>query len=303
MSTPYPDLNPYEVLSLDEEQASTLTPANIKLAYRKLALKHHPDKLQSKSTEEEKEESKEKFQQISFAYWVLSDEKRKQRYDLTKSVENLNNIDEDGFSWKEYFDTIKNVDVTPELIENDRIAYQGSDEEYDDILEIYKSSGGDIDEIFEGIAHLEYSEEQEERIFRLLKKALDKKDIKTTNKFKKYEKNRSKEIKKQLKKVKSEAKEAEELAKELGLDENLKKIKKKPNGKQSKEEEEDALRSLILSKRSKSNGLDSFIDKLEAKYATNTKKHKKHKLIDEIDEEEFEKIRSKLGPKRKKRTV
>jgi len=62
----------YEVLGLTK----TATEAEIKSAYRKLALKWHPDKNQSN-----KAEAEEKFKEINEAYQVLSDAKKKQAYD------------------------------------------------------------------------------------------------------------------------------------------------------------------------------------------------------------------------------
>ena len=52
-------------------------PKEIKSAYRKLALKYHPDKV----SEDEKESAEAKFVKVSQAYAILSDEKQKNVYD------------------------------------------------------------------------------------------------------------------------------------------------------------------------------------------------------------------------------
>jgi molecular chaperone DnaJ len=62
----------YEVLGVDKSASA----ADIKAAYRKAALKWHPDKHADK-----KEEAETKFKEINEAYQVLSDEKKKQAYD------------------------------------------------------------------------------------------------------------------------------------------------------------------------------------------------------------------------------
>src|SRR4051794_23280445 len=75
LDQPPSEINPYDVLSLDKGA----TADQIKSAYRKAALKHHPDK----ATAEEKDEAHRRFQEIAFAYAILSDEKRRKRYDTT----------------------------------------------------------------------------------------------------------------------------------------------------------------------------------------------------------------------------
>lgn len=53
----------------------------IKKAYRNLALKYHPDRAAAA----DKKKSEEKFKEISEAYYVLSDEKRRAEYDNFKN--------------------------------------------------------------------------------------------------------------------------------------------------------------------------------------------------------------------------
>lgn len=66
----------YEILGLSHNASDN----DIKKSYRKLALKYHPDRQGSKS-DKEKKEAEEKFKEISFAYSILSDPEKKQRYD------------------------------------------------------------------------------------------------------------------------------------------------------------------------------------------------------------------------------
>ncbi|WP_264331074.1 TomO hydrophobic C-terminal domain-containing protein [Wolbachia endosymbiont (group B) of Erebia ligea] len=74
----------YEILGVKRDT----THDEIKKAYRKLALKFHPDKLHLSSSEEDRqvpfEEGSTKFNQIQAAYEVLSDQRKKSRYDRGK---------------------------------------------------------------------------------------------------------------------------------------------------------------------------------------------------------------------------
>jgi len=63
----------YEILGLKKGSSE----ADIKKAYRKLALTHHPDRV----APEKKKEAEEQFKEISEAYAVLSDPKKRQTYD------------------------------------------------------------------------------------------------------------------------------------------------------------------------------------------------------------------------------
>lgn len=57
---------------------TTATSEEIRKAYRKLALKYHPDKHTTKN-DEEKVELGKVFQRVGFAYAVLSDEAKRKR--------------------------------------------------------------------------------------------------------------------------------------------------------------------------------------------------------------------------------
>jgi len=61
----------YDVLGVNKNAS----PEELKSAYRKLAVKHHPDKNPGNK------ESEDKFKEAGEAYGILSDQKKKQNYD------------------------------------------------------------------------------------------------------------------------------------------------------------------------------------------------------------------------------
>jgi hypothetical protein len=70
--------NPYKILGVPKDA----TQQQIKVAYRKLALKHHPDK---QSTDEGRQQATVSFAKISNAYEILGDEHQREQYDRESS--------------------------------------------------------------------------------------------------------------------------------------------------------------------------------------------------------------------------
>ncbi|CUM53900.1 unnamed protein product [Debaryomyces tyrocola] len=276
MAIPFPDIEPYDIL----EVTKSSTPIEIKKSYKRLCLKYHPDKIQQASSIEDREF----FPKLQFSYSILSDSLKRQRYDNTGSLGvGEDDIDDEYFNWKDYFDSM-NEKITIDMIEEDKLKYQHSTEEKDDILHNFVYYEGDFIKLFEVIPHLDFDEALEDRVFRLIEDAINNQefdtelDQATLKSWEKYKKSRKTKVKQMLKKLAKEAKEAEELEKQI-----------KDKGRRSLKNEND-LKSLIQSRQS--NRMDSLINKLETKYAD--KKGKKRKPT-EISDDEFERIQNSLG--------
>ncbi|KAF6093367.1 DnaJ heat shock protein family (Hsp40) member C7 [Phyllostomus discolor] len=77
----------YKILGVDKNASED----EIKKAYRKRALMHHPDRHSGASAEVQKEEEK-KFKEVGEAFTILSDPKKKTRYDSGQD------LDEEGMN-------------------------------------------------------------------------------------------------------------------------------------------------------------------------------------------------------------
>ncbi|KAI9362336.1 hypothetical protein BD770DRAFT_408139 [Pilaira anomala] len=139
-------INCYKILVLEKD---TATITDVKKAYRKLALKFHPDKQPSDATEEEKQKANEAFQNLGIAYSILSDPKRKERYDRTGSIEE--NEFEGDKDWSAYFKELWTGVVNAEAIEAQKLKYQGSNEEKEDVIKAYTKYKGNMDRILQVI--------------------------------------------------------------------------------------------------------------------------------------------------------
>jgi len=93
----------YEVLGINRNA----TQDEIKKAYRNLALKYHPDRVSA----EKKKEAEEKFKEMSEAYEVLIDPKKKANYDQYGHAGVEGAFRQGGFTWQDFhhFDDLKDI--------------------------------------------------------------------------------------------------------------------------------------------------------------------------------------------------
>lgn len=115
------DVDLYTVLNLERGVAMDA----IKKSYRRLALVYHPDK-HATATAQAKEEASTKFQQIGFAYAVLSDKKRKARYDSTGKTNEGFDLRAGDDGWETYFEELFDR-VTRGKLDEMKKEYQGMD--------------------------------------------------------------------------------------------------------------------------------------------------------------------------------
>ncbi|KAJ3956085.1 hypothetical protein N0V92_007379 [Colletotrichum tropicale] len=267
-----PVIDPYETLGLDREA----TADQVKSAYRKAALKNHPDKV----PDDQRDEAKEKFQSIAFAYAILSDPARRKRYDTTGSTsESI--IDSEGFNWSDYYREQFRDAISADAIEKFAKKYKGSDEEKDDVLIAYEQAKGDMDKIYETVM-LSNVLEDDERFRKIIDEAIAAEDVTA---YKRYTKESKLSKAARIKAAKGEADEAEEYAKELGVHDKLFGDKKGKGKKKGKDSGENDLAALIKSNQSKRAG---FLDDLAAKYGATSqpKKGKKRAAVEEEPSEE-----------------
>ncbi|KAB8337272.1 hypothetical protein FH972_021573 [Carpinus fangiana] len=150
-----PDLdNPYTTLEVAEDA----TEDQIKKSYRKLSLKYHPDK----AAPEDKQTATESFQKLTAAYALLSDPRRRARYDSTGDAsESL--LDDDDFNWSDFFREQFKESITQEKIINFAKTYKNSAEEHADVLKAYanKQVKGRMVALYERVMLSDMTEDEE----------------------------------------------------------------------------------------------------------------------------------------------
>ena len=78
----------YKILGIDKNASTD----DIKKAYRKRAMVHHPDRHPN-ATEGEKKEQEKKFKEVGEAYGILSDPKKRSRYDSGHDIYDIDDGD------------------------------------------------------------------------------------------------------------------------------------------------------------------------------------------------------------------
>ncbi|KAF1977587.1 DnaJ-domain-containing protein [Bimuria novae-zelandiae CBS 107.79] len=281
-----PSIDPYAVLGLEKEA----TADDVKKAYRKMALKHHPDK----APENEKEAANKAFQKIAFAYAVLSDDRRRKRYDLTGSTaETLE--DDDEFDWlKFYREQFQDV-VNQENIEKIANSYKNSAEERRDLLNAYTKYKGRLSAIYQNVMLSDILED-DDRFRRILDEEIAKGTIET---FEAYQRGNNDAEREKIKDA--ERKRREDFDKKEARKQAKEEAAGKANGK-PKAKKKDAgsmgdLAALIAQRQKARHG--NFFDHLEAKYAPTGRGGKRATPMDEPPEEMFE----AMGARKKQRTT
>lgn len=282
-------IDPYAVLSVPQDA----TPDQIKTAYRKAALKHHPDK----APESEKAAAHTKFQEIAFAHAILSDERRRKRYDITGRTEESLDLDDDTFDWVSYYrEQYKDV-VTSAAIDSFADKYKGSDEERRDVLSWFEKCEGKMTKLYKNVM-LSDPAEDEERFREMIDAAIESGEVEAFEAYtQESEHSRKKRVEAARKRKEKEAREAEKHAEDLGLGENL---EKKGNKKGKKDDGMGDLAALI-GQRQKGRA-DGFLADLEAKYAPKGKaKSGAKRGTEEPPEEAFARTEAGRRSKRSKK--
>lgn len=270
------DVDLYEVLDVAHD-ASVDT---IRKAYRRLALTYHPDKAALHG--HDAEAVAQKFQQVGFAYSILSDEKRRKRYDATGSTSDSIWDSDEPVDWNEYFKTLWTGEVNAKTLDEFKSSYQNSDDERNDILQAYRDHKGSLEGIFSAVPCSNILDD-EKRFIRVVNDALRNHDLEPTPAWSELFSDQGKKMRKALrKKAHTEANEAEAYAKELGVWDDLFGKKRNAPAKPTSTEEDDVdlegLRAAMRAKASKrAASFDAMLTQLEAKHARPTRSGKKRR--------------------------
>jgi DnaJ family protein C protein 9 len=295
-----PTIDPYEVLGLEAEA----TADDVKKAYRKLALKCHPgtrhhqhtslhdaNSPPDKAAPDEKEAANKAFQEIAFAYAILSDDRRRRRYDLTGSTAETME-DDDDFNWLRFYrEQFENV-VNEEAINNVANEYKGSAEERRDLIKAYKKVKGNLNRIY-GMVMLSDVLVDDDRFRQMLDEEIENGTIESLPAYE-AETDETRQKAKEVEKKRREdfdKREAQKQEQDNGPTTGKAKASSKAKSKKSGGDDMAGLAALIQQRQKARSG--NFFDSLEAKYAPKSRGSKRSTPMEEPPEEMFEANRKK----------
>lgn len=253
----------YQVLGVER----AATHEEIRKAYHKLALRLHPDKNPGDQN------AKEKFQSLQNVIAILGDPAKRKVYDETGSTDDAELSSETVQNLYEFFRALYKK-VTEDDIEEFAASYQGSENEQQDLKDLYTKCKGNMDRLFD---QLMCSDPQQDshRFMDVINDAISAGELKEYDVYKKW---------------------AKKVAKKPRPSKSLKPAKKT----KSSEGSEAGLMALISNRQKQRNAMDTLAATLEAKYSGKDKKPKKAKTqAQEPSEEEFEAARKRITERMK----
>ncbi|XP_075506105.1 uncharacterized protein LOC142543027 [Primulina tabacum] len=109
------------------------TTAELRNAYKKLALKWHPDRCSALGNSEHVEQAKKKFQAIQEAYSVLSDFNRRFLYDL--GIHDFDDHDDENEGMVSFLDEMASMMSSHEANDNGNTSFEELQELFNDMFE------------------------------------------------------------------------------------------------------------------------------------------------------------------------
>lgn len=237
--------NLYEVLGINKNA----TEAEIRRSYYKVSLQVHPDRAP------EDPQATEKFQVLGKVYTVLSDKEQKTIYDEQGIVDEESDPLSQDRCWDEYWRVLF-PKITLQDILDFGSKYKGTNEERQDVLQLYATHQGDMDAIM--VSVLCATQEDEPRLCSIIQEAIQNGEVTA---FPAFTQESEKQKRARRKRADRERKEAEELQKEMGLG----------------DEDESLTKMLKQRQTSREQNFNGFLSHLEAKYSKKSRKSKRGK--------------------------
>ncbi|XP_078128810.1 dnaJ homolog subfamily C member 9 [Sander vitreus] len=237
--------NLYEVLGINKEATET----EIRRSYYKVSLKVHPDRAPEDPL------ATEKFQVLGKLYAVLGDKEQRAVYNEQGVVDEESDALSQDRCWEDYWRLLFPKITLQDILEFET-TYKGSDEERQDVIQLYVQHQGNMDAIIDSAMCC--SQDDEPRLCSIIQAAIQSGEVTA---FPAFTQESEKKKKARRKRANKEREEAEEMQKEMGLG-----------------DEDDSLVMMLKQKqKSREQNFNSFLSDLEAKYSKKSGKSQRGK--------------------------